>query len=76
MKKNPDPQFQFSAYPLSIIGGTSSSTLKVKRPAPVVSLIILPELDKLPAKGKPDSPGAEPMQPESQWDIAWFNNYE
>ena len=76
MKKHPDPQFQFSAYPLSIIGGISSSTLKVKRSAPVVNFKIFPELDKLPAKGKPDSLENDSVQKDNQYDIGWFNNYE
>lgn len=75
MKKNPDPQFHFSAYPLSIIGGVSSSTLKVKRTAPVVSFKIFPELDKLP-KEKPGLPGTDSVQEDNQLDIGWFNNYE
>ncbi|MBA2499021.1 MAG: hypothetical protein H0V30_04785 [Chitinophagaceae bacterium] len=76
MKNNISPQFQFSAYPLSVIGESSSSKLKVTRSAPGVSLKILPAIDILPTRIKPILKEPDTVSQAFQWDIHWFNNYE
>lgn len=75
MKNNTSHEFHFTAYPLSVIGGTSTSNIVVTRSsANGISLKILPALDVMPAKIKLPVPDAALQT--NQWDISWFNNYE
>ncbi len=76
MKNTTSPEFHFSAYPLSVIGGTSTSKLKVARSANGVSLKVLPALDVMPARIKLLSKEPDTVLQAHQWDINWFNNYE
>ena len=76
MKNNTSPVFHFSAYPLSVIGGTSTSKLKVSRSANGICLKVLPALDVIPARIKLAAKEPDTVLQAHQWDIGWFNNYE
>ena len=75
MKNNLQPEFYFSAYPLSVIGGTSQSQLKISKMPGGVSLKVLPTQE---------SEGKKNKQQENQinidaiqnFEVDWFNNYE
>ena len=76
MKNNTSPVFHFSAYPLSAIGGKSTSKLKVSKSANGICLKVLPALDVIPARLKLSANEPDTVLQAHQWDIGWFNNYE
>lgn len=74
MKHLQHPEFHFSAYPLSVIGGTSQSRLKISKSPGGVSLKVLPPASPDKRKEKPHpKTNADAIQ---HFDVDWFNNYE